>query len=199
MKRLFFIAIAAILLPSGALAAEGPKIDINRAAAERGKDVFFSSCNACHGLKYYRDKEHMQGFPPMMDPNTAQASFGIVPPDLSLMASARGKGVEGALYIYDLLTSYYMDKDGKIKNRAFAKETQTEGAIAMPQPIAETDPGLKEKAMDVAVFLYTVADPSETERCSLGKYVMGYMVVMTILLFVLNKVTWKKVNKKLEK
>ncbi len=198
MKSVFFTMIA-VLLSTAVVAAEGLRIDISSSAVERGQNVFISNCNACHGLKYYRDRDHMSGYAPLMDAVTAEATFGAAPPDLSLMASARGKSTEGAEYIYEFLTSYYTDADGRVKNRAFAEETQTEGVTAMPQPFPADDPELNEKARDVAAFLYTVSDPSETERRSLGKYVMGYMVIMTALLYALNKLTWKKVNKKLER
>jgi len=177
--------------------AAAPMTEMNALAVERGRGVFVSNCNACHGLKYYRDKDHRQGYAPLMDAETAAATFGVAPPDLSLMASARGKSTRGADYIYELLTGYYTDTDGKVKNRAFAEETQSEGVIAMPQPIADDDPKLQEQARDVAEFLYTVSNPDEPKRRSLGKYVMAYMVVMTVLLYALNKMTWKKVSKKL--
>lgn len=201
MKKVLFalFTMIAVFLSTGVWAAGRERIDLSSSAIEKGQNVFISNCSACHGLKYFRDKDHKEGFKPMMDAETAQVSFGVAPPDLSLMASARGKGTEGAEYIYELLTSYHTDADGKVKNMAFARETQTEGMIAMPQPIPADDPELKEKARDVAAFLYTISDPSEAERCSLGKYVVGYMIVMTILLFTLNRVTWKKVNKKLER
>jgi ubiquinol-cytochrome c reductase cytochrome c1 subunit len=193
------LAIIAVLVSTVALAAGGPSIDMSSSAIERGQNVFVSNCNACHGLKYYRDRDHMSGYAPLMDAATAEMSFGAAPPDLSLITSARGKSTHGAEYVYEFLTSYYTDADGRVKNRAFAEETQTEGVTAMPQPFSADDPELEEKAHDVAAFLYTVSDPSEPERHSLGKYVLVYMVIMTALLYALNKLTWKKVNKKLER
>lgn len=198
MKIALLLTAAALLLTPAAYAQEA-RLEINTATVERGRDLFASNCNACHGLKYYRDREHREGWAPLMDAKSAEETFGTVPPDLSLMASARGKGRDGALYIHELLTGYYTDRDGKVKNRAFAKETETEGVTAMPQPIPGDDPELDEKARDVAAFLYTVSEPSETERRSLGKYVMGYMVVMTALLFTINRLTWKRVKKGLER
>ncbi len=198
MKSLL-LAIAAVLVSTSVLAATEMRIEITASAVEKGHNIFVSNCNACHGLKYYRDKDHQEGYAPLMDPATAAASFGVAPPDLSLITAARGKGRDGARYVHELLTGYYTDADGTIKNRAFAAETQTEGVIAMPQPIAADDPALDEKARDVAAFLYTVSNPDEPERRSLGKYVIAYMAVMTALLFVLNKFTWKHVKKKLER
>lgn len=195
--RAFIVIIAAlILIPPVAMAHEAG-MDVSPSSIEKGKSVFMAACNACHGLKFYRDTDHPSGYAPGLDPRTAKESFGVEPPDLSLMASARGKRKNGARYIFRLLTTYYIDQNGNAKNRAFGEETQGDGAIAMPQPIPSDDPELKQKAMDVAAFLYAVGDPSRDERRQIGKYVLVYMAVITALLFALNKVTWKGVKKKL--
>lgn len=208
--RTFLSSIVPALVILSGLAFSGPAaavehtgaeishIDLSDEAVERGRTVFMESCRACHGLAYYRDRDFSDGVPPMMDGETATTAFGVEPPDLSLMAVARGKGLEGVSYIYRLLTTYYQTPAGEIRNRAFAEETESEGIIAMPQPIPASDPELERKAMDVAVFLYHAAEPTAGDRKHLGKYVMGYMVVLTVLLYLLNRVVWKGVKKKLE-
>jgi cytochrome c1 len=118
-----------------------------------------------------------------------------VPPDLSLIAKARGKRLNGALYVYQLLTTYYTDADGKWKNRAFAKWTHSEGVTSMPPAIPLADPELHQKSKDVAAFLYDVAEPSAKEREGLGRYVLFYMVILTGFLYAYNKKVWKDVKK----
>lgn len=171
------------------------KLDLSPETIERGKEVFMNHCRLCHGLKYYRGEDFGSGIPPLMDPSTAADTFGAAPPDLSLMAAARGKGTEGAEYVYRLLNTYYTE-DGVVKNRAFAEETQGEGVIAMPQPISQGDPELEEKSAAVSAFLYKVSDPSMDDRRSIGRYVLVYMVILTGVLYVLNRFTWKGVKKK---
>lgn len=165
-------------------------------AVERGRAVFMASCSACHGLKYLKENGQKEGIKPALDPEAAKASFGVEPPDLSLMAISRGRGLEGADYIYRLLTTYYQDENSVIKNRAFAEETESDGVIAMPPPIPMDDPELIKKSKDVAAFLLKAAEPSAGERIRTGKYVIGFMAVFTTLLFLLNKYTWLEVKKK---
>lgn len=188
-----------ILYPFQALAEfqrERVAFDMGPEAYSRGMGLYMQHCAACHGLKYFRGPDAQEGIPPGLDPESAQTAFGVVPPDLTLMASARGKGLKGAEYIYDLLTTYYI-ADGEIRNRAFAEETQTEGAIAMPPPIPMDDPGLPEKARDIAAFLYLVSEPSLEDRSSLGPWVLGFMALITAVLYVLNRYTWKEQKRKL--
>lgn len=189
IRILLLIALAALHTP--AFAKEGVSIKLTPEGVERGKALFTQYCSGCHGLKFYKG-----GIQPAIDAQAAEAAFGVAPPDLSLMASARGRGDKGAEYIYNLLTSYYT-KDGQIRNTAFAEETRTDGAIAMPPPIPMDDPALKEKAADISVFLLDAADPSRDERLSIGPWVLSYMVILTAILYLLNRYTWKGVKKKL--
>lgn len=69
----------------------------------------------------------------------------------------------------------------------------------MPQPLSYDDPEFKEKAMDVSAFLLTVAEPNGPERKKLGPYVLAYMFILTVLLFFINRLTWKGVKKTIER
>lgn len=207
MRTLFFIFIVLALIATLSLSEfaasvafgqpdeTSQEMDISVEAASRGKAVFMEACNSCHGLKYLREGAST-GLRPIMDATAAKEAFGVVPPDLSLMASARGRGKIGARYIQRLLREYYTDEDGRVKNRAFGEETQGDGTIAMPQPINSNDPDFDKKTHDVAVFLLHVASPEAQERRSIGAYVLIYMAVLTALLYTLNKSTWKEIKKK---
>lgn len=197
MIRMILIIMLAIA-PSYAFAKEGVRIDLTPESIERGRGLFTQYCSACHGLKYLKSHGASKGLSPAMDPASAETVFGVVPPDLSLMTAARGRGDEGGEYIFHLLTSYYTDKDGQIRNRAFAEETKTDGAIAMPPPIPMDDPELNEKAADISAFLLSVADPSAPERLRIGPWVIAYMALLTMVLYLLNRLTWKAVKKRLK-
>lgn len=155
------------------------KIDMSEKAIKRGEEIFKTLCNGCHGLKYL-------GYQAQMDPAVARTAFGKEAPDLSLMAKARGKRDEGARYIYALLTSY---NDTPEKNSIFPN-------IAMPPVLSKDDPQFEQKAEDVAAFLLYAAEPTSAERRHLGKYVLVYMIVLTALLYALNRKTWKGVKKR---
>lgn len=207
MRTLFFIfillALIATLFPRGFAVSEAlgqpdetyQEMDTGIEAVSRGKAIFMEACNSCHGLKYLREGTST-GLRPIMDPEAAKEAFGVEPPDLSLMASARGRGKTGARYIQRLLREYYTDEDGRVKNRAFGEETRGDGTIAMPQPISPNDPDFEKKTHDVAVFLLHVASPEAQERRSIGAYVLIYMAVLTALLYTLNIATWKEIKKR---
>src|SRR3972149_3388254 len=129
----------------------------------------------------------------------ADQAFGVAAPDLSLMASARGKGIEGTEYIYRILTTYYTAPEGGIRNRAFAEETHTDGQIAMPPPIPMDDPELAQKSKDVSAFLFLVSEPAREERKSIGPWAVGFMALLTIVLYMLNSYTWREQKGKLKK
>jgi cytochrome c1 len=197
IRIIFLILLAAAHVP--AFAQEGAKIKLTPESVERGRLLYNQYCLACHGLKYYRGEDAKAGLAPAMDPASAEAAFGVAPPDLSLMAASRGRGEEGAAYIFRLLTTYYTSEDGQVRNSAFAEETKGDGAIAMPPPIPLDDPALAEKSRDISVFLLKISDPSGEERERLGPWVIAYMAVLTAVLYALNRYTWKEVKKKLKK
>ena len=152
-------------------------LDFSPAAVKRGEGIFKSSCQACHSLKYLNLQARVKE-------EDARRAFGKAPPDLSLMARARGRGSKGAAYINALLVSFNETTE---KNSVFP-------GIAMPPSFSGTDPELMQKANDVAAFLLYAAEPSANERRTMGVYVLGYMVVLTALLYLLNRETWKTVT-----
>ncbi len=180
-EKTLFTALAALLFPLVLWAAgtEASSLDNGEAAIKRGEEVFRTACQGCHSLKY-------SGFAARMPAKDALKVFGDAPPDLNLMTKARGGGSKGAAHIYSLLVGY---NDTPEKNSVFPN-------ITMPSPFAKDDPELTRKARDVSDFLDYAADPSAAERKSLGIYVLGYMVLLTALLYTLNRRTWKGIKKK---
>jgi cytochrome c1 len=183
LNKLFLIAVTVLLFPSVLCAREwmapttGP--DPGNRAIDRGKEVFQTSCQACHSLKYL-------GYAAKMSVQDAQRAFGISPPDLNLITKARGNGGKGAAYLYALLTGY---NDSPEKNSVFPN-------IAMPSPFPGDDSEASRKAKDVSIFLEYAAEPTAGGRTDLGRYVLGYMVILTALLYALNRKTWKGMMRK---
>lgn len=155
------------------------KIDMTDETIQRGEEVYKKICNNCHGLKYL-------GYRPKNPAKVVVKAFGSKPVDLNLIAKARGRGDKGARYIYALLTGY---NDTPEKNSVFPN-------INMPPPFSKTDPQLEQKAKDISAFLLYAAEPSAAERKGLGRYVLAYMVILTVLLYALNRRTWKDIKKK---
>jgi hypothetical protein len=178
----FPIAAMALLIPltlliaAAGVTSESP--DLSEATIKRGEAIFHSSCQACHSLKY-------SGYEAKMTADNARKVFGKVPPDLNLTAKARGGGSKGTAYIDALLVGY---NDTPEKNSVFPN-------IAMPPAFSRNDPEIAGKARDVSAFLDDAAEPSQNERRSLGRYVLGYMFVLGALFYALNRRTWKGIRK----
>ncbi|MDX1252381.1 MAG: cytochrome b N-terminal domain-containing protein [Gammaproteobacteria bacterium] len=205
-------AVAILLTAFDVHAAEAKladvKIDASPAAVQRGAQVVTQVCMACHGLKYvtFRDLQvlgmsqaevdQLRGeqaintpLLSMTPPEAAKESYGIVPPDLSLMAKARAGG---ARYIYTLLTSFHQDAKGDIQNRIFP-------GIRMPDPLGYSSAAdaaqrrpIEQQAHDVAAFLAWAADPRAGERHRAGYIVIGYLAIFTGLLYLLKRRVWAR-------
>jgi ubiquinol-cytochrome c reductase cytochrome c1 subunit len=118
-------------------------------------------------------------------------SFGKVPPDLSLMTKARDGGPS---YLYSYLLAYYVTPDGATSNHIFP-------ATHMPDALGistATDPAQREElrktASDIVSFLTWASDPHEQERHRLGYYVIGYLLVLTVLLYMVKNQIWSRLK-----
>ncbi|MEO5346202.1 MAG: cytochrome c1 [Magnetococcus sp. YQC-9] len=115
----------------------------DQSALKRGARVTVEVCMACHSVKYIKfDSLKQLGFSEAevialaeaqsrnkkdrmlspMDPVAAKDTFGVTPPDLSLITKAR-KGYED--YTYALLTGYLTDAD-----RALVQKVMEDGALS---------------------------------------------------------------------
>jgi cytochrome c1 len=158
------------------------------------------------------------------DKEARAAQNGALPPDLSLMARARG--VErnppwyihpflmlgdifesyqegGADYIYALMTGFsdppagFKLVDGKFYNKAFPGHQ-----ISMPPPLSDgavpyqdgTPQKVENYARDVAAFLSWAADPSLDQRKRIGWQVILYLIVTTALLYIGKKRIWSAIK-----
>jgi ubiquinol-cytochrome c reductase cytochrome c1 subunit len=189
---------------------ENIKVDTDLPAIARGVDDVMNNCHSCHNLKYItylnlanlgidRKKiDEWRGDQPLdaplaglMSDEAAMQSFNLVPPDLSLMTKAREGG---ASYVYSYLLGYYNTPDGVTHNHIFP-------ATKMPDPLGmstTTDHAQREEirktAHDIVSFLYWAADPHEQERYRLGYYVIGYLVILTLLLYFVKNQIWSRLK-----
>ena len=175
-------------------------------SVERGADAMINNCHACHSMKYvhYRDlltygmdKQKVEGWrgdQPLdsavmaqMAETDAIASFGKAPPDLSLMVKAREGG---ANYLYSYLLGYYITKEG-VPGNHFYPETKMPDVLNVSS-IAEgaSHSEVQAQARDIVSFLAWVADPHAQERLHLGRYVILYLLILTVLLYFVKKQVW---------
>jgi ubiquinol-cytochrome c reductase cytochrome c1 subunit len=233
------------LAAGGASAEEGVSLpssgaDINDTASlQRGARNFMNYCSGCHSLKYLRynrmatdlkipESELAANLIFTSDkpfdtigtsmPVDAEAWFGKQPPDLSLMARARGVD-----YIYAFLKGFYVDK-----TRPWGTNNLVLPSAAMPdvlaslqglqKPVFKNEPDehgsanmvlvgvepMSEGAMkpeeydqfvrDTANFLDYAGEPVKAKRQSMGVFVTLFLLVFFAFAYLLKKEYWKDVH-----
>jgi ubiquinol-cytochrome c reductase cytochrome c1 subunit len=189
---------------------ENAQVDTSLPTLERGVEDLMNNCHTCHTLKYihfrdlaklgidrkkideWRGDQTMDApLTSMMSDESSMQSFGLVPPDLSLMTKAREGGAD---YVYSYLLGYYSTPDGEIKNHIFP-------VTKMPDPLGistTTDHAqreeIKKTAHDIVSFLSWASDPHEQERYRMGYYVIGYLVILTLLLYFVKNQIWGRLD-----
>ena len=142
------------------------------------------------------------------------ANGGALPPDLSLLVDARGKGMDwvtyptgnqygGADYLYAILVGYteppadFKLMEGMNYNKYFPGHQ-----IAMPPPLAEgavtfedgTKATVEQMAHDVTTFLAWASEPNLEHRKAMGLKVMLFLLVFTGLCIAVKKRVWASVH-----
>jgi ubiquinol-cytochrome c reductase cytochrome c1 subunit len=151
----------------------------------------------------------------------AEAWFGKTPPDLSLMARARGKD-----YLYQFLKTFYLDPTRQtgannlrlpttampdvlsalegLKVAVFKDVTRSEGGGLMHEQVfdhfEQVAPGRLTAAeydgfvRDTVNFLDYVSEPTQTARRALGVWVVLFLLVFTWLAWLVKREYWKDVH-----
>ena len=211
----------------------------DRAAAQRGFQVYNEVCSACHSMKYmsYRNlagiglspaeikaiaasktvpgdldddgkpttrpglpsDQFVSPFP--NDKAAKAANNGALPPDQSLLVSARP---DGANYVYAVVGLGYVDPpagvkvpDGLFYNKYFPGHN-----IHMPPPLSDgsvtyadgTKATVQQEAKDVTTFLYYAANPDMETRKHLGVRVVGFLVLLTGVTYAAKRKLWANVE-----
>jgi len=243
IARLF--AIVALLTASQSFAAGGAALDHvefdpgNKASLQRGARNFMNYCSGCHSAKYVRFKtigkylelseeqlidnlmfnaeKTFDTINTAMPADSAKRWFGTAPPDMSLMARAKG-----ADYIYSFLRGFYLSADSPtgVDNRVL-------GGTSMPHVLWElqgfqkalfsehTEDGVTTHSFDgfelvidgsmdsedfddfvadTVNFLAYIAEPIRSERRKLGVWVLMFLIFFWILSVMLKKQIWKDVK-----
>ncbi|TVT59965.1 MAG: cytochrome c1 [Sedimenticola thiotaurini] len=245
MKKLIVALLLAVapvlgLAAGGGIHLDDADIDVSdQASLQRGAKYFVNYCLSCHSAKFQRYnrmardlgltedevKENLMftsekigdTMQIAMDPANALAWFGVVPPDLSLIARARGVD-----YIYTYLRGFYVDESRPfgVNNRVFpdvgmphvmwelqgmqkavyeevdgqkvVKElVPVEGAAGKGKMSAEEFDGAMR---DLTAFLSYVAEPIQLERKRLGIWVLLFIGIFFVLAYLLKKEYWKDIH-----
>ena len=207
------------------------------ASLQRGAKYFVNFCMGCHSAKYVRynrlaedlqidDKDLEQNlmftgdqpFDTMsiaMKPEDAKSWFGVAPPDLSLMARARGTD-----YIYTFLRSFYVDDSSAtgvnnmvlpgtampdvlwqlqgVQKAMFEQEEGSEHEHFVGFDLAEpgqlTEAEFDGVVRDIVNFLDYIGEPIQLERQRLGTRVIGFLLILLLISYLLKREIWKDVH-----
>lgn len=139
-------------------------------------------------------------------------------PDLSLMAKARAgfhgpyglginqlfKGMGGSEYIASLLTGYTGEEKSEAGAILYENHAFPGGWISMAPPLygedVDFDDGhdnsLHHIAQDVSAFLMWTAEPKMMQRQQAGFAGVFFLVVLSVLLYLVNKRLWAPIKRK---
>ncbi|MDR3467799.1 MAG: cytochrome c1 [Xanthobacteraceae bacterium] len=143
------------------------------------------------------------------------ANGGAAPPDLSLMAKARGYDRGFPTFIFDLVTQFQEKgpnyiaallqgfeenppADFKLPDGSYYNKYFPGHSIKMPKPLSDGqvtyDDGapqtVQQYAADVAAFLMWTAEPKLEARKKLGLQVMIFLIILAGLLYFTKKKVW---------
>jgi len=227
------------VLPLMAVAAEAGvelehvEMDLHdKESLQSGARTFMNYCIGCHSAQYSRynrvaadleiPEELMEEYMifneetaigdlmvSSMSKELGNNAFGIAPPDLTLVARARGTD-----WLYGYLTGFYEDQSRPfgVNNRVFAN-------VAMPN-ILESLQGVQhcedaedcdhlvhvdgtgtlseeefeEVIYDLVNFLYYLGEPSRLERYRIGGYVLLFLAFFWVFAWLLNREYWKDIE-----
>lgn len=220
------------------------KIDLSdKEKLQRGARLFMNYCSGCHSLRYMRynrmamdlglttfdgqlDEDllvnnliftHATVHDPIeisMPPTDARQWFGVVPPDLSLVARKRGEK-----WLYTYLNSFYEDK-----SRPFGSNNLLIPNVAMPNVLAPlvgrviavragghgsdqpvkylldmgggdmTKQEFANAMQELVSFLVYVGEPVKLVRYRAGGFVMAYLCVFLFIVYRLKKSYWTRIS-----
>ncbi len=244
--RKILLALLLCVAPVLAQAEEGPPLDTvkidshDKASLQRGAKFFVNYCMGCHAASYQRynavaqqlglsDQQMMQNLVFAGDkigdymtistpPKDAKVWFGAPPPDLSVIARARGND-----WLYTYLRGFYLDA-----KRPFGVNNVVFKDVGMPhvlwelqgwqKPVYKTikgEDGKPEEVLDkleivtpgamspddydaavtdLVNFLDYLGEPAKLERQSLGIKVLLFLAVFFVVAYLLKKDYWKDVH-----
>ena len=247
MKLIFLSASLLLFSAAAVLATENDsgayriKVDTaNVQSVQRGARIFVNYCMGCHAAAYMRfnrlgadleisddvlKSNFMFGTDKTgntmdiaMKSADAVRFFGVAPPDLSVIARARG-----ADWLYEYFLSFYRDptRPSGVNNLKFRdvamphvlwdlqgyqkpvykKIEHPDGSqsVVMDKLEQETQGGLKPEEYrqvihDLVNFLVYLAEPAKLQRQKTGTWVILYLLALLVLVYMLKKEYWKDVH-----
>ncbi|MGP6087670.1 cytochrome c1 [Antarctobacter jejuensis] len=167
-------------------------------------------------MEVYDDE--LEDFRPAKPTDHFPENTAVGAPDLSMMAKARAgfhgpyglginqffKGIGGAEYIASLLTGYTGEEKEEAGSILYENHAFPGGWISMAPPLlgedVDFDDGhdnsLHHEAQDLAAFLMWTAEPKMMQRKEAGFIGVFFLVVLSVLLYLVNKRIWAPIKRK---
>ena len=241
------MALGACLFASQAMAAGGAvhlepaEIDPdNVSSLQRGARNFMNYCSGCHSAQYVRfntigkslglSEEQLvdnlmfnaaktfETIKSSMPPADAARWYGTAPPDMSLMARAKG-----ADYVYNFLKGFYVSPESPtgvdnlvlagtsmphvlwelqgFQAAHFEHHENDDGSVTTTfEGFEQLSPGdmdaedYDEFVRDTVNFLVYIAEPIRSDRRKLGVWVIMFLIFFFVLSVQLKKQIWKDVK-----
>ena len=211
------LALASTLLSLNIFAAGDLHLDhantdiSDTASLQNGAKLFMNYCSGCHAIGFMRYNriaqdlnlsdslvaEHLMfaGEKPGETITTAMPKegaakwFGGTPPDLSLVARAKGTD-----WIYTYLRGFYED-DSKVfgvNNKVLENASMPDALWSLKEGKSEAE--FDQDVRDITNFLDYVGEPAKLIRTSLGVWVLLFLGVLLVLTYLLKKEYWKDVK-----
>ena len=131
------------------------------------------------------------------------ANGGAYPPDMSVLAKARPGGSD---YIYSVLMGYEekAPENIKLEEGVYYNKYMIGNKIRMANPLSEgvieytdgTKASQEQMAKDVVSFLTWAAEPHLEIRKELGFKSVIYLLILTILVYLIKKKIWLRIEPK---
>jgi ubiquinol-cytochrome c reductase cytochrome c1 subunit len=241
MKKIIAVIMLAMLPVAAMAAGDGPHLDkapvdvSDQASLQRGAKLFVNYCLSCHSAAFQRynrmgrdlgltDQQVVDNLmfasdkigstmTVAMPAKDAKKWFGNPPPDLSVIARARG-----ADWLYTYFRTFYVDE-----KRPFGVNNAVFPDVGMPhvlwelegmkKAIIEEHEGAKvikgyervtqgtmseaefdQAAADLTNFLVYTGEPMQLQRKQMGIWVILFLVIFTALAYALKKEYWRDVH-----
>ena len=197
---------------AGDLHLDHANTDISDTASlQNGAKLFMNYCSGCHAISFMRYNriakdlnlsdslvsEHLMfaGDKPgetittAMPKEVAAKWFGGPPPDLSLVARAKGTD-----WIYTYLRGFYKD-DSRVfgvNNKVLENASMPDALWSLKEKKPEAE--FNQDVRDITNFLDYVGEPAKLIRTELGFWVLLFLGVLLVLTYLLKKEYWKDVK-----
>lgn len=237
IKKMWMLLLAAPAMAIASTEVHLDKAPINlqdKVSLQRGAKLFTSKCLGCHGANHMRysrlldigmneaqlkkeielpeDVQITSKMQAAMDTNTVKLTYGVAPPDLSVIARSRGPD-----WLYTYLRTFYVDSSraNGWNNAVFPNvgmpfvlaDMQGEQALVIAKHegheikklVLKTPGSMKPDEYDRAVadlinYLVFMGDPGEINRHQIGAFVLGFLFLLLGLVYALKREIWKEIS-----